>query len=68
MEKMVDSMDRINRIKIGMSKGVFIHVHSCVRLFSSKKALKASRVTKCMTLTAHPWTEPIARGVKMSKE
>jgi hypothetical protein len=67
-EKTVEIMDRISRIMIALSKGVFIHFHSQERLFSNKNAVRAIRVTMWITLIAQPWTAPIARGVKMSNK
>jgi hypothetical protein len=64
----VDRIDRIKRIRMGLSKGVVIHFQFQSRLFSRKKAVKAKRVTPWMTHMAHPWTAPIASGVKMSRE
>jgi hypothetical protein len=64
---MVDRINRINRIKIGLSKGVFIHFQSKAQVLSSKKAVRAMRVTMWMMVMAQPWTEPRARGVKTSK-
>ncbi len=66
-EKTVDSKQSKSRARIGLSKGVLIHFQSQVRLLLSKKALRAVRVTMWMMVMAQPWTEPRARGVKMSK-
>jgi uncharacterized protein YbgA (DUF1722 family) len=57
----------MSRARIGLSKGVLIHFHSQLRLFSMKKAVRDIRVIRWMVATAQPWTEPRARGVKMSK-
>jgi len=64
----VDRIDRIKRTKMGLSNGVLIHPQFQARLFSSKKAVRAKRVKQWIKHMAHPWTEPIARGVKTSRE
>ncbi len=66
-ERAVDRINRINKIIIGLSKGVLIHCHFPVRVFSIKKAVRAMRVTMWMVVTAQPWTEPLAKGVKISR-
>ena len=67
-EKTEDRRQRTRRQRIGMSSGVFFHSQFHARLFSSKKAVRANKVTKWMTLMAQPWTEASARGVKMSRK
>ena len=67
MEKIADRIDRIIRIRIGLSRGVLIHFHSHLRHLSTKNAVRAIKVTRWMMPTAQPWTEPRARGVKMSR-
>jgi len=66
-EKIVDRVDRITRIRIGISKGVLIHFQFPERFFSNKNAVRAIKVTRCMVLIAQPWTEALARGVKISR-
>jgi hypothetical protein len=67
-EKREDRRQKIRRQRIGMSMGVLIHSQLHARLFSSNKAVRANRVTKWMTLMAQPWTEAIAKGVKMRRK
>ncbi len=64
---MVDRIDRIIRIKIGLSKVVLIHFQFHVKLFSSKKAVRAMRVTRWMVVMAQPWTDARARGVNTKR-
>ena len=66
-ENTVDRINRIIRIKIGLSKGVLIHPQFQERLFSTKNVVRAIKVTRWMVLIAQPCTEPLARGVKMSR-
>jgi hypothetical protein len=63
---MVDRINRINRIKIGLSKGVFIHFQSQVRFLLSRKAVRAIRVTRWIMHMAQPWTDALASGVKIN--
>ncbi len=65
-ERAVDRINRINKIIIGLSKGVLIHCQFPVRVFSIKKAVRLRRVIRWIVVTAQPWTDPLARGVKMS--
>ncbi len=44
-EKMEDRKERRIRKTIGMSKGVLIHFQFPVKVFSSKKTVRAMRVT-----------------------
>jgi hypothetical protein len=44
-----------------------IHFQFQVQDFSSKKAVRAIRVTMWMMVMAQPWTDARARGVKMSR-
>ena len=67
MEKIVDRINRINRIKIGLSKGVLIHFQFHVHAFSSKKVVRAMSVIRWMVAISQPWTDARARGVKMSR-
>ena len=66
MEKIVDRIDRIIRIRIGLSKGVFIHFQFQVMLFSNKRAVRAIRVTRWIMHMAQPWTDALASGVKIN--
>jgi len=50
-----------------LSKGVLIHFQSQFQFISSKKAVRAIIVTRWITHMAQPWTEALARGVKMSR-
>jgi len=63
----VDRITRINRKTIGLSKGVLIHSQFQVRLFSNKKAVRAVSVTRWMVVMAQPWTDALARGVKIRR-
>ena len=65
-ERAVDRINRINRIIIGLSKGVLIHCQFQVRVFSIKKAVRAMRVIRWMVVMAQPWTDPLANGVKIN--
>ena len=53
---------------MGLSKGVLIHFHSHLQVFSNKKAARAMSVTMWITVMAQPWTDARARGVKMRRE
>jgi len=44
-EKAVDSRQRSSRQRKGLSKGVLIHFQFPVRLFSTKNAVRAIKVT-----------------------
>jgi hypothetical protein len=66
-EKTDDRRQRIRIQRIDLSSGVLIHSQLHVRFFSSKKAARAVKVTMEMTVTAQPWTDPRARGVKISR-
>jgi len=58
---------RTARAKKGRSRGVLIHFHSHVRLFSIKKVARAMTVTMWMLAIAHGCTDPLARGVKTKR-
>ena len=53
-EKKVDRIDRMSRIRNGLSKGVLIHFQFPVWIFSSRKAVRAMRVTMWMVVMAQP--------------
>lgn len=67
IEKRDDRRQRIRRQKIGLSRGVSIHFQFQLRHLFNKRAVRAIRVTRWMMLTAQPWTEPRASGVKMRR-
>jgi hypothetical protein len=66
-EKAVDSRQRSSRQRKGLSKGVLIHFQLPVRLFSTKNAVRAIKVSRWMVVTAQSWTDALARGVKISR-
>ena len=63
----MDRIDRINRKIIGLSSGVLIHSQFQARVFSNNKAVRAVSVTRWMVVMAHPWTDALARGVKIRR-
>jgi hypothetical protein len=65
-EKKEERKESISKSPIGISSGVLIHSHSHLRTLLSRKAVTAMRVTRWIMLTAQPWTDPLASGVKMS--
>ncbi len=66
-EKKEERKESMSTSAMGISSGVLIHSHSHLRVLLSKNAVKAIRVTRWITPTAQPWTDPRARGVKMSR-
>lgn len=59
-------MEQNNKRKMmGMGCGILIDFQFQVRLFSRRNTVNAIKVTQWITVTAHPWTEPKGRGVKM---
>jgi hypothetical protein len=67
MEKAKERRHRIRRAMRGLSRGVLIHFQSQTRHLPNKKAVRAISVTIWMMVTAQPWTEALARGVKMRR-
>ena len=65
MEKIVETMDRRIRRRIGLLRGVLIHVHCQVRVFSRRSAVSAVSVMRWMMVMAQPSTEAKGSGVKM---
>ena len=66
-EKIEDRRQRNIRTIIGLSKGVLIHFQLEVRVFSSKKAVRAMSVIRWITVMAQGCTPARARGVNTSK-
>ena len=66
-EDPVDRIDRIIRVKIGLSNGVLIHFQSLVSVFSTKNAVRAIKPRRWIVVMAQSWTEALASGVNMSR-
>ena len=65
-EKIVDRKQSSSRQRIGLSNGVLIHFQFQFQFISSKKAVRAIMVTMWITHIAQPWTDALARGVKIN--